>query len=161
MIRDATEEDWPAVLALNTAFEYFLSQLDEPRLRLLAAASCYFRVVEIDGAIAGFLLAFRNGDDYDGKIFRGFCERAGDFLYIDRIVIPVAYRGQGVADQLYDDVASLAKVSGIGTLLCEVNVIPPNHASMRFHERRGFHEIGTLLLDNGKTVALMACDLSR
>ncbi len=159
MIRDATEGDWPAVLELNTAFEHFLSPLDAPRLRGLAAASCYFRVLVSDGVIAGFLLAFRKGADYDGSIFRHFSERADDFVYIDRIVVSAAHRGQGVADLLYDDIASFAKTSDIATLLCEVNVIPPNDVSMRFHVRWGFREIGTLLLDNGKTVALLERNL--
>ncbi len=42
-------------------------------------------------------------------------------------------------------------------MTCEVNVVPPNESSMRFHEDYGFRTVGTQTIDNGgKKVALMA-----
>ena len=42
-------------------------------------------------------------------------------------------------------------------LTCEVNTVPPNESSMRFHERYGFRTVGTQTLEDGcKKVALMA-----
>jgi len=86
-LRDAAPADWPAVLALNTGSVEHLSPMDEARLRSLAEASCYFRVIEVDGGVAGFLMAFRKGASYDGAIFQLFNARAADFVYIDRIVV--------------------------------------------------------------------------
>jgi predicted GNAT superfamily acetyltransferase len=42
---------------------------------------------------------------------------------------------------------------------CEVNVKPPNDASMQFHLARGFRQVGTLSHDNGrKQVALLVLE---
>ncbi len=144
MLRDAGPGDWPAILALNEEFVHFLSPMDKARLAELAAASGYFRVVEIGGVVAAFLMAFRKGASYDGAIFRHFESQADDFLYIDRIVVDGRHRGQGLADRLYDDLEAVARAAGVDRLLCEVNIVPPNETSLRFHERRGFHETGQL-----------------
>ncbi|MGA7711054.1 MAG: GNAT family N-acetyltransferase [Rhizomicrobium sp.] len=144
VLRNAGPADWPAILALNEEFVHFLSPMDEVRLAVLATASCYFRIIEVDGAVAAFLMAFRKGATYDGAIFRHFESWAGDFLYIDRIVVDGRYRRHGLADRLYDDLENFAHTEGIGRLLCEVNIVPPNETSLGFHERRGFGEIGQL-----------------
>ena len=157
-LRDAAQADWPAVLALNAESVQHLSPMDEARLGDLAAAACYFRVVDMEGAIAGFLMAFRKGASYDGQIFRLFNERASDFVYIDRIVVGSEFRGQHIASRLYDDVARFARESDSEILTCEVNVVPPNPASMHFHTQHGFHEIGRHKAGE-KTVALLAREL--
>ncbi|HTW36396.1 MAG TPA: GNAT family N-acetyltransferase [Rhizomicrobium sp.] len=157
-LRDATPADWPAVLRLNEESVQHLSPMDEVRLRALAEAACYFRVVDVNGAVAGFLLAFRKGASYDGAIFQLFNERASDFVYIDRIVVGPEFRGQHVASRLYNDVAEFARTSDAETLTCEVNVVPPNPASSQFHSQHGFHEIGRHKAGE-KTVALLAREL--
>jgi predicted GNAT superfamily acetyltransferase len=158
LLRDATPADWPAVLMLNADSVEHLSPMDEPRLRALAGAACYFRVAVVNGAVAGFLLAFRKGASYDGAIFQLFNERASDFVYIDRIVVGPEFRGHHIASRLYDDVAEFARASDAETLTCEVNVVPPNPASSQFHAQHGFHEIGRHKAGE-KTVALLAREL--
>lgn len=158
VLRDATAADWPAVLALNAAFVRYLSPMDEARLRTLAVASSYFRVAKAGEIVAAFLLAFRKGAAYDGAIFNLFSTRFAEFLYLDRIVVAEPFRGQGVADRLYDDVMHFARQSGAQRLTCEVNTVPPNPASMRFHEKRGFYQVGAVGVGD-KTVALLVCDL--
>ncbi|MGN6514412.1 MAG: GNAT family N-acetyltransferase [Rhizomicrobium sp.] len=154
MLRDAARADWPAILALNEESVHFLSPMDEAKLlRWSAAASC-LRVLEIDGQIAAFLMAFRKGDDYDGVNFAWFAARYDDFLYVDRIVVSSAFRGHKLGDRLYDDIESFARARGILRITCEVNVEPPNPISLRFHERRGFVEVGVEAYA-GKTVAML------
>ena len=157
-LRDARLADWPAVLLLNAESVEHLSPMDEPRLRALADAACYFRVIDVNGAVAGFLLAFRKGASYDGAIFQLFNERASDFVYIDRVVVGPEFRGHHIASRLYNDVAEFARSSDSETLTCEVNVIPPNPASSQFHAQHGFHEIGRHKAGE-KTVALLAREL--
>jgi predicted GNAT superfamily acetyltransferase len=48
-------------------------------------------------------------------------------------------RGLGHARRLYDD---LAAVAAGRPLCCEVNVVPPNPASLAFHDRLGFVTCG-------------------
>jgi uncharacterized protein len=158
-LRDATRADWPEILALNQESVDLLSPLDIGRLARLAAAACCLRVVDVDGRAEAFLLGFRKGAAYDSPNFLWFDGRFDDFFYIDRIVVAPAFRGQKLADGLYDDFESAARAQGVHRLACEVNIEPPNPASLRFHARRGFREIGRAPYGPAKTVALLMLDL--
>jgi predicted GNAT superfamily acetyltransferase len=158
--RDADRRDWPATLALNESSVAQLSPMDEPRLAQLVRAACYFRVVEEGGVVAAFLLGFRKGADYDSPNFLWFDERYDDFVYVDRVVVDAAFRGRGLADRLYDDFEAFARGLGVGRVTCEVNVEPPNPVSLRFHERRGFREVGRIPYGPAKTVSLLECILT-
>ena len=158
MIRDAATHDFPAILALNAESVHFLSPLDEARLLRLHAQAAWHRVVEIDGAVAAFLLVLRDGADYDSPNYRWFAQRHARFLYIDRIVVAADRQGRGLAAMLYDDLFAFAKTAGVETLTCEFDLDPPNPASAKFHARYGFREVGTQWLGGGKKqVSLQAC----
>ncbi|MGD0191615.1 MAG: GNAT family N-acetyltransferase [Rhizomicrobium sp.] len=160
VIRDATQADWPEILALNAEFVFHMSPMDMARLAQMARASCYLRVFERDGFVAGFLIGFRKGAAYDGEIFRLFDRRDDDFIYLDRVAVASWDQHHGVAGKLYDDVVSFARASGVNTILCEVDVDPPNPVSLHFHERRGFREIGRQKADvRDRVVALLALQL--
>ncbi len=153
MLRDAEERDWPAVVALNEASVEDLSPMDAARLATLAAWACYFRVIEVEGQVAAFLLAFRKGAGYDGAVFGLFGRRADDFVYIDRIVVDARRRGRGLGGRLYDDIVNFTRAEGVGRLLCEAYVT--NAASLGFHDARGFREIGRVPYRGGKAVSLL------
>ena len=72
--RDATPDDFPAILALNAESVHFLSPLDAPRLQRLHAQAAYHRIVTAGGGVAAFLLAFREGADYDSPNYRWFAQ---------------------------------------------------------------------------------------
>ena len=150
MIRDATASDFPAILALNAESVHFLSPLDDARLRRLHAQAAYHRVVEIDGAVAAFLLVLREGADYDSPNYLWFAQRYPQFLYVDRIVVDMRRQGHGLAALLYDDLLEFAAASGIAQLTCEFDLDPPNPASAKFHARYGFREVGKQWLGGGK-----------
>ncbi|HEY1838173.1 MAG TPA: GNAT family N-acetyltransferase [Rhizomicrobium sp.] len=156
-IRDAGRSDWPTILALNEEAVHFLSPMDEALLAKFAEAARYLRVIDEDGALAAFLLAFRKGDDYAGTNFAWFAARFDDFLYVDRVVVAPAFRGRKLADVLYDDLETFARGTGVSRLTCEVNIAPPNPVSLRFHARRGFREVGQVPYA-AKTVAMLACE---
>ncbi|MEI9989563.1 MAG: GNAT family N-acetyltransferase [Rhizomicrobium sp.] len=160
MPRDATRADWPATLALNAESVHVLSPLDAARLARLAAAASYLRVMEEEGTVAAFLLGFAKGAAYDSPNYRWFDARFDSFFYVDRVVVAPAFRGRRLADRLYDDFESAARARGIRTVVCEVNVAPPNPASLAFHARRGFTEIGRQPYGEGKTVTLLRRDLA-
>lgn len=160
MIRDATTRDFPAILALNAESVHFLSPLDEGRLRHVHAQAAYHRVIEIGDAVAAFLLALREGADYDSPNYRWFARRYPRFLYIDRIVVDSRQQHGGLAAKLYDDLFAFAKTAGVETLTCEFDLDPPNPASAKFHARHGFREVGTQWLGAGKKqVSLQARSL--
>lgn len=143
MIRDAGAADFPAILALNAASEHFLSRMDAARLAHLHAQAAYHRVVEAGAEAAAFLLAFREGADYDSPNYGWFKARYPSFVYIDRVVVDTAHRGKGFGTALYADVFAFAASQGVAMVTCEFDVEPPNEVSRRFHARFGFREVGT------------------
>jgi predicted GNAT superfamily acetyltransferase len=93
-LREAVADDFPAILTLNAESVDFLSPLDAPRLQHLHAQAAYHRVVVVQGAVVAFLLAFREGADYDSPNYRWFARHDPRFLYIDRVVVAAARRGE-------------------------------------------------------------------
>ncbi|OOG55447.1 GNAT family N-acetyltransferase [Rhodanobacter sp. C03] len=161
MLRDVTSADFPAILALNEAFVSVLSPLDDVRLAHLHAQAALHRVIEQDGRIEAFLLAFREGADYDSSNYRWFAQRHARFLYVDRIVVAADTQAQGAGSRLYRDVYALASRDDVPLITCEFDIEPPNPASERFHARLGFREVGRQQLDDGrKTVSLQALDVA-
>ena len=156
-IRDAVPGDFAAVLALNLESVHFLSPMDRARLAHLHAESRCHRVAEDAGGVAGFLLAFAEGADYDSPNYRWFASRYPAFLYIDRVVVAGRAQGRGVGRALYEDLFRFAATIGAARITCEFDVEPPNPVSAAFHRRFGFVEVGTQVVGNGnKRVSLQS-----
>jgi hypothetical protein len=154
-VRDAVASDHAGVLALNNGAVPHVNELAHDAFAWIVAHADYFRVVEDDGGIAGFVIALGAGVDYWSLNYLWFMAHGGDFLYLDRIVVAERARGTGVGRALYDDIDRFAG----GRWPCitlEVNLVPPNPGSLAFHERMGFQRVGVLETDDGtKAVALM------
>jgi predicted GNAT superfamily acetyltransferase len=158
-IRDVREHDLDAVLALNNAAGRSILALDAARLRYFFDHADYFRVAEIDGHLAGFLIALRNGADYHSPNYRWFSEHYQDFAYIDRIVIANAYRRHGLGRIFYCDVSSYAEVR-VPVLTCEVFLEPRDDVVVLFHGTYGFQEVGQQRMgEDGPQVSLLAMAL--
>ena len=143
MIRDATPEDFAAILRLNEASVHFLSALTEARLAALHAMAAYHRVVVIGDEVVAFLLALREGYAYESVNYRWFAAAYAQFLYIDRVVVSVSARGRGLGRALYDDLFAFARRCNATQITCEFDVDPPNEASRKFHAKYGFVEVGS------------------
>lgn len=159
LIRDATDADTLAILALNLESEHLLSPMNGERLGELRGWSAVQRVVELDGEVVGFLLALPAGTAYDSPNYRWFEASREGYLYVDRIVVGAGYRGRGLASALYDDLFAFARERGIGEIACEYNTDPPNAASRMFHTSYGFAEVGTQTLADGRTVSMQVATL--
>lgn len=149
--------DIPRILELNAISVHYLSPLDSTKLGDLLAQAIYNSVYLDDDVIAAFMIAFDQTADYKSPNYAWFCERYRSFVYIDRIVVAEEYRRKGIADVMYDEVTSFALKNGYQLVTCEVDSIPPNPASLRFHEKHQFKEVGKQWLYNGqKQVLLLA-----
>lgn len=140
--RAAAESDFAVILALNLESEHFLSPLNASKLTRLFREAAVFQVATWQDLIAGFLLVFGPQADYDSPNFLWFKSRFSDFLYVDRIVISEKFRGHHLASGFYERLENHAIADGVARIVCEVNIDPPNPASLRFHESQGFIELG-------------------
>ena len=153
VLRPLTDDDVERVLALNAAHVELLSPMDRPRLEALRRWATRCDVIVADGAVAGFVIVMGPGTTYDSPNYRWFTERYGDrFHYLDRVVVDDAFRRRGLASAVYDVVEAAAAERG--RLALEVNLDPPNEASLAFHRARGYSEVGQLG-PSGHTVSLM------
>jgi hypothetical protein len=154
-VRAVEDADLEDVLRLNESSVPAVNSVDLEQMRWFAANAAYFSVALHDGEFAGFLIGMRPGTAYASPNYRWFCEVFEDFGYIDRVAIAAGARRHGLATCLYRHFES-SLPDNVGVLACEVNIVPPNESSMRFHAGYGFREVGTQSLDDGrKTVALM------
>lgn len=138
-----------AVLALNNAHAVELSWLDPADLDSLLAAAFYARGI---GDVQAFLLAFDQDARYGSPNFLWFRARYARFVYIDRVVVAPAARGQGHARRLYADLFAHCAATDNHLVACEVNADPPNPPSEAFHAVLGFAEVGRGVLPGGKAV---------
>lgn len=158
-IRDVGEHDLDSVLALNNSAGQGILPLDAERVRFFMRHADYFRVAEVHGQMAGFLIALRPGTPYGSSNYQWFCEHFGDFLYIDRIVVAGSRRGAGLGKVFYADVTSYAEVR-VPVLACEVFLEPRNDAALLFHGTYGFREVGQHQMEEaGRQVSLLVKDL--
>jgi len=140
----------PPLLALNNAFAQELSYLSpEKAAHLVREAVMACRVGEADA----LLLAFDQKAAYENLNFEWFRDRFARFIYIDRVVVSPAMRGQGLARELYKALFARAASLQHSQVVCEINLDPPNPASDAFHASLGFEQVGQAVLPRaGKTV---------
>ena len=149
------------MLALNAESVRVLSPLDRPRLEALAKEAAVHEVVEVEGRLAAFLLALREGARYDSVNYRWFAQRYPRFLYVDRVVVSAPFRRRGLGRLLYEAAFEQARAHGAPCITCEYDVEPENPASALFHARLGFAEVGRQRLPgNAKCVSLQAMTLT-
>ena len=155
-LRPIRPADHPDVLGLNERNVELLSPLDEAGLSDLVATAESASVIEVDGDFAGFVVTFGSGSAYDGENFGWFTERYERFCYLDRVVIHEDFRRRGLGSLVYDELESACRQP---LFALEVNVDPPNEASLAFHRARGFTEVGQRG-SHGHVVSLMVKQLS-
>lgn len=150
-IRNVEEKDMGFVLELNRVNVEVLSPMDEAKFRYFVKVSDMFQVAEADGEPVAFLIALREGlPDYTSENYIWFSKQYNKFLYVDRIVIDEKARGLGVGRKIYDGVFERAAQAGIDRVTAEVDVIPYNGPSLKFHEIMGFKEVGQQVIRGGE-----------
>lgn len=156
LIRNAEEKDYPFILRVNDENVEVLAPMNETMLRQFAKWSELLLIAEVDGKPAAFLLALREGiADYESENYQWFSKHYSQFLYIDRIVIDKPYRGLGIGKKLYQEVFASADAAKVPFVTAEIDTVPYNEASLKFHAAMGFKEVGTQAVrDNTIRVSL-------
>lgn len=158
-IRDVREHELDSVVALNNAAGVTILPMDAAKARFFYEHATYFRVAEVDGHLAGFLIGFDQHGPYHSSNFLWFRERYPAFLYIDRVVVASSRRGTGLGRVFYADVQSFAELHA-PILTCEVFLEPRNDVAVLFHGTFGFQEVGQQVMhETERRVSLLSKEL--
>lgn len=154
-LRTYLPSDLAALHTINVAGEPGVGAVSQAELGGIIGGGQCLVAVDADDVPLGFILVFLPGEVRASPNFDWFAERYERFVYVDRIAVAAAARGQQIGDALYQ--GTFAQFADAAPMIaCEVNTEPPNPGSMRFHARLGFAEVGTAEFAPGKSVAYLA-----
>ena len=145
MIRAFRADDFPRLYQANQASVPGVgTETEESLQKWIDMATCLVATDADDNAL-GFVTVMEIGQqDYDSanmRWFEHYAEKTGkSVVYVDRIALAPDARGQRLGEALYE--AAFEKISTADEIGCEVNTLPPNPGSHRFHQRLGFEAIG-------------------
>jgi uncharacterized protein len=120
-----------------------LGKVSVEEMEALLGKSCYALGAFRGGSLAGFVLCLHPNAAYGSLNYAWFNKHYSHFLYVDRIAVGAEERNSGIGTILYSAVSKQANEEGV-PIAAEVNLEPPNPGSMRFHQRHGFTQVGTL-----------------
>ncbi|KYC50091.1 MAG: Acetyltransferase (GNAT) family protein [Candidatus Methanofastidiosum methylothiophilum] len=152
-IRRAQEKDLPKILELNNIESKWVGKKEIGFFQKYMNIS-FFSVIEDTEKVVGFLMAMDHDTDYDSINFLWFKNKFRKYYYIDRVIVDESMRGKGIASMLYKEVIDK---KGPVPLVAEVAIKPSNESSVKFHDKVGFKEVGTLTSD-GKKVRMYYLD---
>ncbi|MDQ6686361.1 MAG: GNAT family N-acetyltransferase [Actinomycetota bacterium] len=154
ILRPIEPDDVQGVLDLNERYVDLLAPMDRDRLTEILGIADHASVITYDGHFAGFVITLESGVDYDSSNYQWYGKQYETFYYLDRVVLHEDFRRLGLGSKVYDELESRAAQRGAPRLALEVNVDPPNLASLAFHRRRGYLDVGEKEFDDHR-VALM------
>lgn len=161
-LRDYEPADERAVLAINEANVPEVGPLDAVKLAAFTGSAWWMPVVEREGEVVGFAILLVEGAPYESPNYLWFADRHERFAYVDRIAMSAGARSLGVGGSIYREAQDRARRERRDVLCAEVNTIPPNEGSQRFHARHGFEEVGRLSpYGPDAEVAMLECRLDR
>ena len=142
------------IINLNRKNMPAVGRLDEKSFNKFLEYSDYFKLVKYDNQFIGFMIGVLPDRPYNSVNYKWFEKKYKSFIYIDRIVISFRYQNKGFGTIFYDDLKNCFKDSH-DSMTCEVNIIPKNDISMKFHKKYGFKEVGQQRTENGKKLVYM------
>lgn len=157
-LRDALADDLATVAGLNEEAGQAVAPLGAADLLWRYQRAPYFRIAEVDGVFAGFLIALDAGSGDGNPGYHWFRARHERFLYVDRIVVASGFRGLGLGRVLYADLISFAEVR-VPVLGCQVALEPRDDAALLFHASLGFRETGQVALPGQGRACVMTREL--
>ena len=130
------------ILALNQENTPEVGSLASTKeLQNLVTQSSNNYYISVNDTVIAFMICFRERSSYHSDNYKFFSKKENKFLYVDRIAIKDTYRRKGIAKNLYSIIEMQANAASI-PLCCEVNTIPLNEISIKFHQDFGFSQVG-------------------
>lgn len=142
-LRELTQHDVASMWSLNEQGLPGTGQVSKQEMADLLNLSALSLGVFREQELLGFVICLSPGTSYGSLNYAWFNQRFDAFIYVDRIAVAQQHRDQGIGSMLYEQVMANSDEQGV-PVAAEVNSIPPNPGSMRFHERFRFKEVGEL-----------------
>lgn len=141
-----SQSDAVTVLTINNDCVPEVGELDSAKLQVLAQCAAFFKVAVSDqGQVLGGLIGLDEyAEQYKSPNYRYFCDKHERLAYVDRVFFSQAARNQGLGSKLYQAFFQWARDNDKPVVCAEVNTIPDNPGSHRFHQRAGFVEVARL-----------------
>lgn len=144
-IRAYSSEDFARVFDANEASVPGVGKESEASLaRWIALSTCFVATDETDQALGFLTVMALHQPDYDSpnmRWFESYVAKTGKRLvYVDRIALLPEARGRNLGEALYQ--AAFEQFKNADEMGCEINTLPPNPGSHRFHARLGFEQVG-------------------
>ena len=146
---DYSDDMFDFILESNNINKPQVGFLKNDRLELLINQANYLKVAKFNGELAGFLLCLPENKEYDSLNYQWVSKRYLNFVYIDRISVLPKFQNENIGSALYSDLIYISTLEGYDIILCEVNIMPPNPGSIRFHKRFDFKECGSQFTEGG------------
>ena len=153
-IRDLTHTDVEAMWVINEEGLPGTGQVSPAELTALLDLASFAVGAFENELMLGFVMCLPPRTSYRSLNYAWFNQRYDAFLYVDRIAVAANQRDRGVGSALYERVVTTAKEHTV-PVAAEVNRLPPNPGSMRFHHRFNFVEVGTLDHGANKSVTML------
>lgn len=159
-IRRMQPSEYAWALALNNNEVPHVSAYTDYSFPRFVESAAWVPVAVCDHKPVGFAILFLPGSTYASKNYRWVAARYSRFLYLDRVIVEPAHRGQGIGGALYKHAIEFGRRRA-PILTCEVNKKPPNPESMSFHKALGFRTLGRQKTEGGKkSVVILGLDLA-
>ena len=142
-LRELTQHDVASMWSLNEQGLPGTGEVSKQEMADLLNLSALSLGVFREQELLGFVICLSPGTSYGSLNYAWFNQRFDAFMYVDRIAVAQQHRDQGIGSMLYEQVIANSDEQGV-PVAAEVNSIPPNPGSMRFHERFRFKEVGEL-----------------
>ena len=125
LIRRMQPSEYAWALALNNSEVPHVSACAEYSFPRFVESAAWTPVAVRDHKPVGFAVLFLAGSTYASENYRWVAARYTRFLYLDRIVVDPAHRGQGIGTMLYEHAIEFGRRRA-PILTCEVNTKPSN-----------------------------------
>ena len=148
-LTDYSEDMFDFIIESNNINKPQVGFLQKERLESLLEMANYCKVAKFNGQPAGFLLCLPENKEYDSTNYEWISKRFSNFIYVDRISVLPKFQNEKIGSALYTDLIIHSASESYDCILCEVNILPPNPGSIRFHKRFDFEECGSQFKEAG------------
>ena len=140
-LKAANEETLKEIFKINEGYNPFLGPLRSvDNLRDLVDKSNFSIFLTCKKQICAFAVCFREDSQYKSMNYKFFKKRFKRFFYVDRIGVVKGFKNKGLGTLIYSKIDDICLKKNL-PICAEVNIVPINKESIKFHEKMGFSKV--------------------